>query len=71
VAARPSDVLRLYGDNSRLQETLGEVPTVDIREGLGRTIEWFRQNVPVTAEVLASMQPENWASVESEPWIPT
>lgn len=70
VAARPSDVLRLYGDNRRLQETLGEVPTVDIREGLGRTIEWFRQNVPVTAEVLASMQPENWASVESEPWIP-
>lgn len=67
--ARPSDVLRLYGDATRLRETLGETPKISIEEGLRMTIEWFRDNVPVTEEVLASMTPENWKDNPSEPWL--
>lgn len=69
--ARPSDVLRLYGDNAKLRELLGTAPAIDIRQGLQQTIDWFSQNVPITDDLLASMQPENWAAVEPERWIPS
>lgn len=67
--ARPSDVLRLCGDPSRLRQALGDSPSISIREGLARTVAWFRRNVPVTEEVLRSMSPENWRDVEREPWL--
>lgn len=68
--ARPSDVLRLYGDASRLRETLGASPQISIEEGLRKTIDWFQENVPVTEEVLASMTPKNWEEASSESWLP-
>jgi UDP-glucose 4-epimerase len=67
---RPSDVLRLFGDNTRLRETLGDAPSISIREGLGRTADWFRDNVELTDELFASMQPRNWEQCEPEPWLP-
>ena len=69
LAARPSDVLRLYGDPSKLQRLLGGAPAIGIHEGLARTVEWFRRNVQVTDAVLASMQLENWTSTPAEPWL--
>lgn len=66
---RPSDVLRLFGDPARLRRVLGDSPGIGIREGLARTVAWFRDNVPVTEEVLASMQPQNWEACAPEPWL--
>ena len=66
---RPSDVLRLCGDAAHLRETLGSSPGVSIRDGLAKTVEWFRENVPVTDEVLAAMAPENWQTLPAEPWL--
>lgn len=66
---RPSDVLRLCGDPSRLRSLLGDSPAVSIREGLARTVEWFKANVEITPELLESMQPMNWEQAESEAWL--
>jgi len=66
---RPNDVLRLCGDPARLRRLLGSAPSIGIGEGLRRTVDWFRGNVPVNDSVLASMQLENWTSVPAEPWL--
>lgn len=66
---RPNDVLRLFGDNARLHEALGARPEVDIREGLRRTVDWFRKNVALTPEVLGSISVFNWRNGESEAWL--
>lgn len=67
--ARPSDVLRLWGDNSRLRSLLGDTPRIGIREGLEREVAWFKAHVPVTPEVLAGMRPETWGATRPEPWL--
>jgi UDP-glucose 4-epimerase len=66
---RPQDVLRLLGDPSRLRHLLGRSPAIGIGEGLARTVDWYRRNVPITESVLASMQPENWSEVPAEAWL--
>lgn len=66
---RPSDVLRLYGDPSRLRSVLGDSPHISIREGLEKTIDWFRAKVHITDELLSSLSPENWKSGASELWL--
>jgi UDP-glucose 4-epimerase len=66
---RPHDVLRLWGDPRRLKQVLGAAPTINIDDGLKRTVDWFRQNVELTDRVLSSMAPANWANVEREPWM--
>jgi NAD dependent epimerase/dehydratase len=38
-----SEVFRLWCDNSRIEALTGFKPQVDIRAGLGKTIEWFIQ----------------------------
>jgi len=68
-AARPSDVLRLVGDASRLRELLGRVPAISIREGLRRTIPWYREQVPLSPQLLDSLTPENWTQVPAEEWM--
>jgi UDP-glucose 4-epimerase len=40
------DVQRRVPDNRRMKEILGVVPEISLREGLRRTVEWFRQNYP-------------------------
>jgi nucleoside-diphosphate-sugar epimerase len=42
VAARPGDVPHSLADISRARELLGYEPEVGFREGLRRTVEWFR-----------------------------
>jgi len=66
---RPSDLLRLCGDPSRLKKVLGVAPRISIGEGLKLTIAWFRHNVPITEGVLESIEPENWKTLEPEPWL--
>lgn len=67
---RPSDVLRLCGDNSRLKALLGDAPSVSVHAGLAKTFEWFSANVAPTPEVLESMTPLNWEDMEAESWMP-
>lgn len=38
-----SEVERLWCDNSRIRALTGYAPSVGLREGLARTIEWFRR----------------------------
>lgn len=39
-----SEVFRLWCDNSQIYELTGFSPKIDIREGLGRTIDWFTKD---------------------------
>ena len=43
--ARGGDVRTTQADLSQVREALGHEPSVDIREGLRRTVEWFREHV--------------------------
>jgi NAD dependent epimerase/dehydratase len=36
-----SEVFRLWCDNSKIKKLTGFVPTIDIKEGLEKTIDWF------------------------------
>lgn len=66
---RPSDVLRLWGDASKLQCAIGRKPELSIDEGLARTIDWFRKHVSLNADVLGSLSSRNWEQETSELWI--
>lgn len=39
---RPTEIWRMYADASRAREILGWRPTIGVREGLQRTVDWFR-----------------------------
>lgn len=67
---RPSDVLRLIGDPTHLRNALGRSPNICIREGLAKTVAWFREHIPINESLLASLQPNNWSDVPREPWLP-
>ena len=66
---RPSDVLRLFGDPARLRGVLGGSPQISIREGLEKTVAWFRDHVPRDARTLASLEVNTWDRERSEPWL--
>ena len=67
--SRPSDVLRLWGDASKLERTLGRKPILSIDEGLARTVDWFRTHVPLSDDVMQSLSQQNWEEEEAEPWM--
>jgi nucleoside-diphosphate-sugar epimerase len=48
--ARTGDVKHSLADVSRAEAQLGYRPLVDFREGLRRTVEWYRSMVPATAK---------------------
>jgi len=66
---RPSDVLRLFGDPTRLRSLLGTSPTVSITDGLARTVAWYRESVALNEGVLESLDAHTWSRVEREPWL--
>ena len=37
------DIPRRVPDNTKMRQLLGVTPTIALRDGLARTIEWFRQ----------------------------
>jgi nucleoside-diphosphate-sugar epimerase len=39
---RPTEIWRMFADNSRARTILGWQPRVNLSEGLKRTVEWFR-----------------------------
>jgi nucleoside-diphosphate-sugar epimerase len=41
---RPSDVETLISDYSKANRLLGWAPSISLREGLERTVEWIRRN---------------------------
>ena len=40
-----SEVQRLLSDNRRAKQTLGWSPQVSLRDGLGQTIAWIKENL--------------------------
>jgi UDP-glucose 4-epimerase len=69
LTARPSDVLRLIGDASRLKSLLGSSPHVGIEAGLARTSDWFKSHVPLQGTTLGLLPMNSWESEPGEPWI--
>lgn len=43
---RPTEIWRMYADNTRAREILNWRPSVSLEEGLKLTIEWFREYLP-------------------------
>jgi len=39
---RPTEIMRMYSDSTKARERLGWEPAVQLRVGLARTIEWYR-----------------------------
>jgi nucleoside-diphosphate-sugar epimerase len=39
---RPTEIWRMYADNTRARQLLGWQPRVPLEDGLARTVEWFR-----------------------------
>lgn len=66
---RPNDVLRLYGDPGRLRSAFNDSPSISIEEGLRKTVEWFKKNVPDINTIIASFPEREWEKLPSEPWI--
>ena len=57
---RPGDVLRHLGDNSRFLDLYKSKPKVQVREGIVKTIDWFK-SLPFKPEELLSQEiPRNW-----------
>jgi nucleoside-diphosphate-sugar epimerase len=40
---RPTEIWRMFGDNSKAKELLDWTPTTSLADGLSRTIDWYRQ----------------------------
>ena len=38
------EILDQYLDSTKLRELTGWAPAVDLRTGLGRTVEWYREH---------------------------
>lgn len=57
---RPGDVRRHFADISKAREKLGFAPSIDIKTGLARCVEWFEANdVSARVEQTTAGQP-NW-----------
>jgi len=68
IQSRPSDVLRLVGDPSRLYTLLGKSPSISIESGLSATIDWFRK-LPNREELVETMSLCNWSDIDNEAWL--
>jgi len=40
---RPTEIWRMFGDNTKAKELLDWTPTTSLSDGLARTIDWYRQ----------------------------
>jgi nucleoside-diphosphate-sugar epimerase len=43
----PGEIADQYLDSTKLRELTGWAPAVDLRTGLGRTVEWYREHEEV------------------------
>lgn len=57
---RPADVMRMSGKNTQCTKMLGLAPTIEIEEGIRRTVKWYR-SLPYSPEELFSQEVlRNW-----------
>jgi nucleoside-diphosphate-sugar epimerase len=42
---RPTEIMRMYCDSSKARERLGWAPKHSLRDGIAKTIEWYRQEL--------------------------
>lgn len=42
---RPTEIMRMYCDSTKARQRLGWSPRHSLREGLAKTIEWYRQEL--------------------------
>ena len=42
---RPTEIMRMYCDSTKARERLGWAPKHTLREGLAKTIEWYRHEL--------------------------
>ncbi len=61
---RPGDVLRLYANSEKALRDLKFEPTVGLREGLQKLLDWYRAQPLSPEELLASEVAHNWKSVD-------
>jgi nucleoside-diphosphate-sugar epimerase len=47
------EIDRQYLDSTKIGELCGWQPQVDLREGLGRTLDWYREHPDVRPRALA------------------
>jgi len=59
IAPRPGDVIALHADTRLARDLLGFRAEIDIEEGLGRYIDWFRAHHNDPAALLEP-NPQNW-----------
>jgi UDP-glucose 4-epimerase len=59
-ASRPGDVMRQVGDNTLFQRMVGFGPMVDLREGIRRTVSWYRSLTSSPMELLSQEILRNW-----------
>ncbi len=59
-APRPGDVRRLRADAARAERVLGYRPTVDLTEGLRRTVAWYRQHAVDPEKLVAQEVERAW-----------
>lgn len=57
---RPADVHRHYADATKAREQLGFTAEIDIADGIGRYVDWFRDQHDDLAELLAGEVDRNW-----------
>jgi UDP-glucose 4-epimerase len=62
--ARPGDVTRHFGDDTKFQKIFGSFPRVTIEEGIRRTIDWFKALPSAPQELLSQEVARNWESAD-------
>lgn len=67
--SRPADVLRLFGDATRLRALLGSSPEISLETGLQTTLDWFRANVALTPQLRRSLSERSWESGAREAFL--
>jgi UDP-glucose 4-epimerase len=52
------DIGSFYSDSTKFQKRVGWTPQVDLREGLSRTLAYFRQHLPEYVDAAGERGPE-------------
>jgi UDP-glucose 4-epimerase len=57
---RPGDVLRLLADSSKAKRVVGFQPTIPLRDGLARLLDWYKKQGKSPEELLQQEVVRNW-----------
>ncbi|MBC2716508.1 MAG: NAD-dependent epimerase/dehydratase family protein [Desulfobacteraceae bacterium] len=60
IDSRPGDVLRLYADSQKFMSFCGWKPNIEFKEGLKRTVEYFRNHPIGIKNLLKDEVARNW-----------